>query len=122
MYNKCKSVPKCNRFSNGNFCQLPWKFVHSSICTFFIFKVIDMPFCFAVSKSFYIVCFPDILQQVWISIRAFSDLRQVGGFLQVLQFPPPIKPTGHDITETCELDFLLFESHSPFLFSTCLTN
>jgi hypothetical protein len=23
MYNKCKSVPKCNRFSNGNFCQLP---------------------------------------------------------------------------------------------------
>jgi len=29
----------------------------------------------------------------------FSDLRQVGGFLQVLRFPPPIKPTGHNIAE-----------------------
>ena len=28
-----------------------------------------------------------------------SDLRQVGGFRQVLRFPPPIKSTGHDITE-----------------------
>ena len=34
-----------------------------------------------------------------IKITQLSDLRQVGGFLQVLQFPPPIKPTGHDITE-----------------------
>jgi hypothetical protein len=29
----------------------------------------------------------------------FSDLRQVSGFLQVLRFPPPIKPTGHNIAE-----------------------
>ena len=30
-------------------------------------------------------------------IKLVSDLRQVGGFLQVLQFPPPIKL--NDITE-----------------------
>ena len=27
-------------------------------------------------------------------IKFFSDLRQVGGFLQVVRFPPPIKPTA----------------------------
>ena len=27
-------------------------------------------------------------------IKFVSQLRQVGGFLQVLQFPPPIKPTA----------------------------
>ena len=27
-------------------------------------------------------------------IKFVSDLRQVGGFLQVLQFPPPIKLTA----------------------------
>jgi hypothetical protein len=33
-------------------------------------------------------------------IKFVSDLRQVGGFLRVLQFPPPIKPeTPYDITE-----------------------
>ena len=32
-------------------------------------------------------------------VMEFSDLRQVGGFRQVLRFPPPIKSTGHDITE-----------------------
>ena len=32
-------------------------------------------------------------------IKFVSDLRQVGGFLQVLRFPPPIKPTGHNIAE-----------------------
>jgi hypothetical protein len=26
-------------------------------------------------------------------------MRQVGGFLRVLQFPPPIKTDHHDITE-----------------------
>jgi hypothetical protein len=31
-------------------------------------------------------------------IKSVSDLRQVGGFLWVLRFPPPIKLT-HDITE-----------------------
>jgi hypothetical protein len=33
-------------------------------------------------------------------MKFVSDLRQVSGFLQVLQFPPPIKLTAmHDITE-----------------------
>ena len=32
-------------------------------------------------------------------IKFVSDLRQVGGFLQVLWFPPSIKLTGYDITE-----------------------
>ena len=59
----------------------------SSICTFFIFKVIDMPFSFAVSKSFY------IFRVIFITLSALVNLI-----------------------------FLLFESHSPFLFSTCLTN
>jgi hypothetical protein len=32
-------------------------------------------------------------------IKFVSDLRQVGGFLRVLQFPPPIITNHHDITE-----------------------
>jgi hypothetical protein len=32
-------------------------------------------------------------------IKFVSDLRQVGGFLRVLLFPPPIKIDRHDITE-----------------------
>jgi len=32
-------------------------------------------------------------------IKFVSDLRQVGGFLWVLRFPPPIKSDSHDITE-----------------------
>jgi hypothetical protein len=32
-------------------------------------------------------------------IKFASDLRQVGGFLRVLRFPPPIKTDCHDITE-----------------------
>ena len=32
-------------------------------------------------------------------IKCVSDLRQFGGFLRVLQFPPPIKTDRHDITE-----------------------
>jgi hypothetical protein len=32
-------------------------------------------------------------------IKFVSDLRQVGGFLRVLRFPPPIKLTRHDIAE-----------------------
>ena len=32
-------------------------------------------------------------------IKFVSDLRQVGGFLQVLLSPPPIKTDSHDITE-----------------------
>ena len=32
-------------------------------------------------------------------IKFVSDLRQVGGFLRVLQFPPPNKTDLHDITE-----------------------
>jgi hypothetical protein len=32
-------------------------------------------------------------------IKFVSDLRQVGGFLRVLQFPPPIKLDRYDITE-----------------------
>jgi len=27
-------------------------------------------------------------------IKFVSDLRQVGGFLRILRFPPPIKPTA----------------------------
>jgi hypothetical protein len=32
-------------------------------------------------------------------IKCFSDLRQVGSFLRVLQLPPPMKTDRHDITE-----------------------
>jgi hypothetical protein len=32
-------------------------------------------------------------------IKFVSDLRQVDGFLRVLQFPPPIKTDHHDITK-----------------------
>jgi hypothetical protein len=32
-------------------------------------------------------------------IKFVSDLRQVGGFLRVLRFPPPLKTDRHDITE-----------------------
>jgi len=32
-------------------------------------------------------------------IKFVSDLRQVGGFLSALQFPPPTKTDRHDITE-----------------------
>jgi hypothetical protein len=33
-------------------------------------------------------------------IKFVLDLRQIGGFLWVFQFPPPIKPeTPYDITE-----------------------
>ena len=32
-------------------------------------------------------------------IKFVSDLRQIGGFLQVLRFPPPIKLTAMIITE-----------------------
>ena len=32
-------------------------------------------------------------------IKFVSDLRQVGGFLRVLQFPPSIKTDHHDITK-----------------------
>ena len=32
-------------------------------------------------------------------IKFISDLRQVGDFLRVLRFPPPIKTDRHDITE-----------------------
>ena len=33
------------------------------------------------------------------AIKVVSDLRQVGGFLRVLRFPPSIKTDRHDITE-----------------------
>jgi hypothetical protein len=32
-------------------------------------------------------------------IKFVSDLQQVGGFLRVLLFPPPIKTDRNDITE-----------------------
>jgi hypothetical protein len=32
-------------------------------------------------------------------IKFVSNLRQIGGFLRVLQFPPPIKLTDIDINE-----------------------
>ena len=32
-------------------------------------------------------------------IKFVSDLRQVGGFLQILLFLPPIKTESHDISE-----------------------
>ena len=35
-------------------------------------------------------------------IKFVSDLRQVGGFLRVLRFPPPKKNDRHDITEIVE--------------------
>jgi hypothetical protein len=44
-------------------------------------------------------------------IKFVSDLRQVGGSLRVLPFPPPIKLTGTGIVlyivkQTCDLDVL----------------
>ena len=33
-------------------------------------------------------------------IKFVSDLRQVGGFIRVLRFPPSNKTENHDITET----------------------
>ena len=38
-------------------------------------------------------------QCVLYVIKFVSDLRQVGGFLWVLRFPPPIKLDRHDINE-----------------------
>jgi hypothetical protein len=35
-------------------------------------------------------------------IRFVSDLRQVGGFLLVLRFPPPIKLTAKILLKYCE--------------------
>ena len=32
-------------------------------------------------------------------MKFVCDLRKVGGFLQVLRFPPPIKTDGHDKIE-----------------------
>jgi hypothetical protein len=32
-------------------------------------------------------------------IKNFSDLREVGGFLWAVRFPPPLKLTANDITE-----------------------
>ena len=37
-------------------------------------------------------------------IRFVNDLRQVGGFLLVLRFSPPIKTDRHDITEICSVE------------------
>jgi hypothetical protein len=33
-------------------------------------------------------------------VKFVSDLRQVGGFLWVLRFPPPIKLTANNIVES----------------------
>jgi len=35
-----------------------------------------------------------LIQLRWYVMKVVSDLRQVGGFLQVLRFPPPIKLTA----------------------------
>jgi hypothetical protein len=32
--------------------------------------------------------------------KLVSDLRQVGGFLRVLRFPPPMKTDRHDVVES----------------------
>jgi hypothetical protein len=49
-------------------------------------------------------------------IKFISYLRQVGGFLQVLWFPPPIKKTDrHDITEIL-LKVALNTINQPFYF------
>jgi hypothetical protein len=37
--------------------------------------------------------------QHYVILKFVSDLRHVGDFLRVLRFPPPIKLTGHDISE-----------------------
>jgi hypothetical protein len=45
----------------------------------------------------------DIFGEVYLiqhsMIKFVSDLRQIGSFLWVLRFPPPIKSDHHDITE-----------------------
>ena len=46
----------------------------SSICTFFNFKVIDMPFWFAVSNYFYIICFRDIFCVIFTTLSALVNL------------------------------------------------
>jgi hypothetical protein len=61
-------------------------------------------------------------------IKFVSDLRQVGGFLRVLQFPPPIK-LAHDIAEillkvvlnTISLNISLKESICPLYLDNCYT-
>ena len=41
----------------------------------------------------------DVYSILHYVIKFVSDLRQVGGFLRILQFPLPIKLTATDITE-----------------------
>ena len=47
-------------------------------------------------------------------IKFGSDLRQVSGFLRVLQFPPPMKTDRHDITEILLKVALNTINHNPF--------
>ena len=37
--------------------------------------------------------------KTWTNCINVSNLRQVGGFLRILRFPPPIKTDRHDIPE-----------------------
>ena len=47
-------------------------------------------------------------------VKSVSDLRQVGGFLRVLWFPPPMKTDRHDITEILLKVALNTINHNPF--------
>ena len=47
-------------------------------------------------------------------VKSVSDLRQVGGFLRVLWFPPPMKTDRHDITEILLKVALNTIHHNPF--------
>ena len=44
-------------------------------------------------------CSGEVSSIQYYVIKSVSDLRQVGGFLRVLRFPPPIKLTNPDIVK-----------------------
>ena len=62
----------------------------------------EMPIktCFSVDFSMLGVRIPLMVYLIQhYVIKCVTDLRQVGGFLRVLRFPPPIKTDLHNITE-----------------------
>jgi hypothetical protein len=58
-------------------------------------------------------------------IKFVSDLRQIGGFLPLLRFPPPIKTDRHDIAEILlkvALNTIILTLTLLFFFSVCVDN
>ena len=48
-------------------------------------------------------------------IKFVSDLRQVGGFLRILRFPPPIKLTPHNLTEKLLKSYVKHHKPNPII-------